>query len=460
MAFAFMKPSRWLLLLVACLSSPSAWAADAPPPPGTTGRRTDAGAVNPAQLRELAAHAEQELRGNILPFWLKNARDRVHGGFHSFIGEDMSVSDAQPRGALLTSRILWTFSAAYRRYHDPEYLEMARWAYRDLLDNFQDKKAGGFFWTIRPDGRPLDAHKQIYGQVFALYGLSEYYRATDEKEALQQAIAVYNLIEKRAHDAEHGGYFDALDRDWRRADGPQGNLLGDAPKSQNSHIHILEGFTNLLRAWPDEGLRQRQRELIELTLTRIIDPRTHHLVLFMKNDWTPIGDEVSYGHDIELSWLLVEAAQVLGDPALLARAKTEALAIAKVTNAEGIDADGGVYMEGNPKGPTNMDKEWWEQAEATVGFLNAYEISGDPRDFAYSRRSWDYIQKYFVDRQKGDWYYMLHRDGTPMLEMTARNGRTFPMAKQNIWKCPYHNSRCCLEVMARVSEHTGADAAH
>ena len=171
-----------------------------------------------------------------------------------------------------------------------------------------------------------------------------------------EAIAIYRLIEKYAHDPKYGGYYDTLDREWKRENGPKDNLLGQAPKSQNSHIHILEGFTNLLRVWPDPGLRQRQRELIELTLTHIIDPRTHHLVLFMKDDWTPIGDDVSYGHDIELSWLLVEAAEVCGDPALLARAKAEALAIAKVTNAEGIDTGRRRVHGGRPQRPDRPEQ--------------------------------------------------------------------------------------------------------
>lgn len=413
--------------------------------------------VAPADLHAYAAAAEKELKDNILPFWLKHARNRENGGFHAFIGEDMVVRDDQPRGALLTTRILWTFSAVYRKYHDPEYLAMAQWAYRDLMEHFLDREHGGLFWTITPAGAPLDAHKQIYGQVFGLYALSEYHRATGEQAALDQAIAIYRLIEKHASDPQHGGYFDALDREWRKEQGSRGNLLGAAPKSQNSHIHILEGFTSLLRVWPDEGLRQRQRELIELTLTKIIDPRTHHLVLFMQADWTPIGDEISYGHDIELSWLLVEAAEVLGDPALVARTRAEAVAIARVTDAQGVDADGGVYNEGNPHGPTNTNKEWWAQAEAAVGFLNAYQISGDPRHFARSRRSWEFIQARLVDRKNGDWHNTLRRDGTPILSYTAPNGRTVPSAKLSLWKCPYHNSRSCLELMERL-EHLASAA--
>jgi mannobiose 2-epimerase len=444
------------LLVAVLLLLPLRLAALAPgvPPPTES---APAGKVDPAEFQLLATNAERELRGNILPFWLKNARDQKHGGFHAFIGEDMSVRNDLPRGALLTCRILWTFSAAYRKYHDPEYLEMARWAYKDLITNFVDKQSGGLFWTIAADGKPLDAHKQIYVQVFGIYGLTEFYRATgeqradDQTSALDTAIAIYRLIEKNATDSKNGGYFDALDREWHRVDGAKGNLLGEAPKSQNSHIHILEGFTNLLRVWPDPGLRRRQRELIELTMKHIIDPHTHHLVLFMQEDWTPIGDEISYGHDIELSWLLVEAAEELGDPVLLARTKEMALAIAQVTNAEGVDRDGGVYNEGNPHGPTNTNKEWWEQAEAAVGFLNAYEISGDPQDFAHSLRSWNFIQENFVDRVHGDWHNTLRRDCTPILSFTTRDGRTFPSAKQNIWKCPYHNSRCCLELIERTN---------
>lgn len=446
-----MSKSSWLLLPL-LLSVALAAAQDVLPPLQVPVNLPARPGVAPAQLQAYAHQAEQELRGNILPFWLKHARDREHGGFHSFIGEDMTVRDDLPRGALLTSRILWTFSAAYRHYQDPEYLEMARWAYRDLMDHFVDPQSGGLFWSVSTDGKPVDAHKQIYGQVFGIYALAEYYRVTHEQPALDEAIAIYRLIQQHAYDPKDGGYFDALNREWQLETSPKGNLLGAAPKSQNSHIHILEGFTNLLRVWPDAGLHQRQHELIELTLTHIIDPKTHHLVLFMQNDWTPIGDEISYGHDIELSWLLVEAAEVLGDPALLARAKTEAVAIADATNAEGIDTDGGVYNEGNPKGPTNTNKEWWEQAEATVGFFSAYQISGDPKYFGYSKRSWDFIQAKFVDRVNGDWHNTLHRDATPILLVTARNGRTFPMAKQNIWKCPYHNSRACLELIERAKE--------
>jgi mannobiose 2-epimerase len=400
------------------------------------------------QLKTLSASAEQEVKGDILPFWMKYTRNAEDQGFYGTITADMTVRKGSSRGALLTSRILWTFSTAYRSYKDPAYLEMARWAYRDLADHFMDKESGGLFWTIKAGGEPLDTRKQIYGQVFGIYALAEYYRATGEKPALDQAIAIYRLVEEHAHDHVNRGYFDALDRKWQRPTLGQHNLLGDAPKSQNSHIHILESYTELLRVWPDPGLLANQKDLIDLTLTRIIDPRTHHLVLFMKDDWTPIGEDISYGHDIELSWLIVEAAAAVADPALIARARQASLDIARVTLAEGVDPDGGVISEGDPKGYTNTNKEWWEQAEAVVGFLNAYQLSGDPRYLAASRHTWDYIQAHFIDRVHGDWYNLLKRDGTPL-----------PLPKVSIWKCPYHSSRSCFEVVERVRELEDAGAA-
>src|SRR5665213_863260 len=398
-------------------------------------------------LSTLASSTEQELKADILPFWMKYTRNPENGGYYGLIKADMTVRKGASRGALLTSRILWTYSAAYRSYHDPAYLEMATYAFRDLMDHFRDTESGGIFWTITADGKPLDSHKQVYGQVFAVYALAEYYRATGDKAALDEAIAIYRLVEEHAHDRRYGGYFDALDRKWGRTGGGQTNLLGDAPKSQNSHIHILESYTELLRVWPDPGLLANQRDLIDVTVRHIIDPRTHHLILFLKDDWTPIGEAVSYGHDIELSWLLVEAANVVGDPALIAQVKPISLDIARVTLAEGVDPDGGVLREGGPRGFTDTDKEWWEQAEAVVGFLNAYQISGDVRYLDASRHSWDYIQARFIDRKYGDWINLVKRDGTP-----------YPLPKVGLWKCPYHSGRSCMEVIGRVRELTGAGA--
>ncbi len=393
----------------------------------------------PAEYRAWRAEIESELRDNILQFWLTYARDPKRGGFHGLVDANLRVVADSPRGALLTCRILWTFSAAARRYGDRDQLEMARYAYRDLLEHFWDSQHGGLYWTITAQGGALDDRKQTYGQAFGIYALAEYHRVTNDPVALERGVEIYRLLERFAFDRTHGGYFDVRAADWTKPSRKLGNPLGSAPKSQNSHIHLLEAFTNLLRVWPDVGLQGRQRELIELLLMRVIDRRTHHLFLLLKDDWTPVSRAVSYGHDIELSWLLVEAADVQSDQTLRDRAVAEALEIARVVLEEGVDADGGVYDAGDARGPTSLRKDWWPQAEAVVGFLNAHCLSGDSQFLAAARDSWRFIKTRMVDRGQGDWHEAVMRDGTVLSR-----------PRISLWKCPYHSSRACLEAMERL----------
>jgi mannobiose 2-epimerase len=388
-----------------------------------------------------AKRVEAELRGNILPFWLKNTRDRERGGFYGQINAPLDIKRDAPRGALLTARVLWTFSAACRRYHDPAYLEMARWAYDDLLAHFWDKEKGGLYWRVSADGAPLDSRKIIYVQAFGIYALAEYHRATNERAPLDRAIELYRLVEKNAHDHEHLGYFEEFTRDWKISrERGRGSAMGSrGQKSQNVHIHILEAYTNLLRAWPDDGLKKNQRELIGVLLTKIFDSASNHLRLFLDEDWTPRSEEWSFGHDIEFSWLLVEAAETLGDEHLIATAKALAVQIARTTKREGVDPDGGVLGEGGPKGLTVTFKEWWPQAEAATGFLNAYQITHQREFLADSEQSWRFIETHLVDRENGEWFMGVSRDG-----------KRKPPVKVSFWKCPYHSSRACMEVLDRL----------
>jgi len=392
-------------------------------------------------LRRYAASAEHELRTDILPFWLAHARDREHGGFYGRVDENLRPDPGAPRGTLLTSRVLWTFSAAARRFPDPAYLDMARWAYRDLMTHGWDPEFGGLFWTVAPDGKPVESLKHVYAQSFGIYGLTEFYRCTHEAAARARAIALYRLIEAKARDRRYGGYFESFNREWTRDDAAQRRILGGkAVKSQNTHIHLLEAYTALFRIWPDPQLHRDLHDLLDLMLTKIIDPATHHLTLYFNEDWSRASDEISFGHDIELSWLIGEAAAEVADPALSERARSVALQMAEVTERQGVDRDGGIFNEANPHGLTDTNKDWWPQAEATVGFLNAYQLSGDARFFYDSRRTWDFVQAKGIDRTHGDWWESVTREGVP------RPNR----AKITLWKCPYHHSRCCLEIMARI----------
>jgi len=409
-------------------------------PVATESKTTSAAGVDPVVRTEFAARAERELRGNILPFWLRYAPDPTGGGFYGTVKDDLTVVKSAPRGSLLTSRILWAFSAAYRRYHDPMYLDMARRAYDELLKRFWDDQNGGLYWTISADGKPHDASKQIYDQVFGIYALSEYHRATADPMALERAIALYRVVEKYGHDPVNGGYYEVFTRDWRRDRPGKSPVNTISTKSQNTHLHVMEAYANLLRVWPDAGLKANQRALLELMLTRIYDAKTHHLRLFMNDDWTPHSEAFSYGHDIEAAWLMTEAANVLGDSEIIAHARRVAVEIAETTLKEGIDRDGGVCNEGGPSGVTDRTKAWWPQAEAVVGFLEAYQISGDKRFFDTALRSWNYIDQHFVDHARGEWFESVSRDGV------ARR-----QPKISLWKCPYHNSRSCHEIIDRMA---------
>jgi len=403
--------------------------------------------VKPDLLLNYADRIESDLRGNVLPFWIDRVVDVAGGAFLGALTNDLVPDHTVERGALLSSRILWTFAAAHRRYRDPAYLAMADLAARDLMRHFRDGEHGGYYWSVNADGTVARDRKQVYGQAFAIYALTAYHSATGRREPLDEAIALHRLIEVRAREPRHGGYLEAFDRRWQPiADMRLSAVDLNEPKSQNTHLHIMEAYTTLLRAWPDAGLRRALHELVELMLARILAPGTGHLGLFFAEDWTPRSDRISYGHDIEAAWLFTEAADAIGDPALTARIRALAVKIADVTLAEGIDADGGVFNEGGPAGLTNTNKEWWPQAEAIVGFLNAYEIGRDERHLAAALHCWDFIERFLIDRHHGEWFRGVTRDGR-LLDNEL---------KVSFWKCPYHNGRTGLEATRRLRAIAGA----
>jgi mannobiose 2-epimerase len=401
--------------------------------------------MSPDVAADYLRRAEVDLRENILPFWTKRVVNPDNGGFYGSLTNDLGVDRAAERGALLTSRILWTFSAAYVRYRDPAYLAMADHAYGDLIQHFHDGTHGGFWWSVSADGAVLRDRKQVYGQAFAVYALAEYHAATGRREPLDEAIAAYRLIEKHAR-SRSGGYLEAFGSAWEPiADMRLSELDMNEPKSQNTHLHVMEAYSRLLIVWPDPGLRSALKEVVGIMLHRIVDPATAHLGLFFADDWTLRSDRISYGHDIEAGWLLTWAAEVLKEPALAARIRPLAIRIADVTLAEGVDADGGIYNQGSPHGLTDTNKEWWNQAEAVVGFLNAYQLSRHERFLDAAFRTWDFIEERLIDRRNGEWFRGVTREGC-LLDNEL---------KVSFWKCPYHNGRTCLEVTRRLQEISG-----
>ena len=393
-------------------------------------------------INTLRKEVTEELEGNILPFWMNKMTDRERGGFYGRIsGEDVLMPD-EPKGAILNARILWTFSAAYRLLKKPEYLAAATRAKRYLLDFFYDKQFGGIYWSVDCEGNPLDTKKQIYALGFAIYGLSEYARATGDEEALEYAIRLFEVIEKYSFDAEKNGYVEALTRDWQPiADMRLSDKDENEKKTMNTHLHILEPYANLYRVWKDGRLKTQLKNLIELFVTKILDTQTYHLNLFFEDDWTNKYHLISYGHDIEASWLIHEAALVLGDETVLKQIEPVIVRIARAAD-EGLNADGSMTNERfSDKGETDRELHWWVQAENVVGHLNLYQHFGDEEALSTALRCWQFIKDKLIDRENGEWYWSRFADGS-----INRNDD-----KAGFWKCPYHNGRMCLEINERFA---------
>lgn len=377
----------------------------------------------------------KELTENILSFWIDKMQDTVNGGFYGQIdGNDVLHRDAN-KGAILNARILWTFSAAYRILGNDEYLKIAQRAYDYIITYFIDKEYGGVYWELDYKGNPVNTKKQTYVQGFVLYGLSEYYRATADEKALRLAKEFFFLIEK-CYDDEFGGYLEAYTREWKPIDDMRlSEKDANEKKTMNTHLHILEPYTNLLRIWKDESLVRAQHRLIKIFTDCILDRETYHLNLFFDEEWHVKSTAISYGHDIEASWLLYEAAEVLGDEKLLQDIKRISLKIADAAQ-EGISADGSMMYE---KEGTHLDAErhWWVQAEAVVGFMYAYQNSKNGNYKEKAMRIWSYIQYWLVDTAHGEWYWSRLEDGT----INRKDD------KAGFWKCPYHNGRMCMEMI-------------
>jgi cellobiose epimerase len=394
--------------------------------------------LNNTDFREQIA---LELTGNILPFWMTYAVDKVHGGFYGALTNSLEIHNEVPRSAILCARILWTYAKAYRMFEKEEYSAMARQAYETLAGVFFDPDHGGLYWSVDITGKPVLDRKHHYAQAFAIYGLSEYYRATKQPESLTMAQTIFQLLEKHAYDPVNGGYTEGSGRKWEAlADMRLSERDLNCRKSMNTMLHILEAYTNLIRVWEDASLRAQHRALLEMFQQHIVDPSTGHFKLFFNDPWKSLLENVSYGHDIEGSWLLFEAARVQDDPALLERVRKTSVQIATAVYQDGLEQDGSLPYEAGPQGLVDGGKSWWVQAEAMVGFYNAYQLSGQERFAKAARQSWDYILNKIVDREHGDWFKRLQRDGTP-------EPSTF---KVGPWECPYHHSRACFEMLDRL----------
>ena len=429
-------------------------------------------------IQILRDEMQDVLQNNILHFWQTKMVDRENGGFYGRIDGHEVLHPEAEKGAILNARILWTFSAAYRVFshlspltpHLQEYLEMAQRAKDYIIEHFIDPEYGGVFWSVDYKGQPLNTRKQFYAIGFAIYGLTEYVRATGDREALEYALQLYDCVEEYAFDREHNGYIEACSREWGKiADMRLSELDANFPKSQNTHLHIIEPYTNLLRCLKELHAKEScdyvpvlgsvlpvdvsvspetimaveasLRNLIDIFTDRILNPETHHLDLFFEMDWTRgAGHLESYGHDIECSWLMHEAALVLGDQKVLRKVEAVVREVAKASE-KGLRPDGSMIHEANlTTGHVDDDLHWWVQAENVVGWFNLWQHFGDEEALERASRCWEYIKTQLIDWENGEWHWSRHPDGS--LNTTDD--------KAGFWKCPYHNGRMCLEIIERT----------
>ena len=409
------------------------------------------------------------LENNILRFWLDQMMDYEHGGFYGRMTHDGELHPEAEKGAILNARILWAFSAAFRVLKHLEYLEAATRAKDYIIEHFIDQEYGGVYWSVDCEGNPLDTKKQFYAIGFMIYGLTEYARATGDREALDYALDLYDCIEEHAFDREHNGYIEACTREWGRIEDMRlSDLDANYPKSQNTHLHIIEPYTNLLRCLkeaqaqescdyvsaigsvlpvgisvPPQTISEVEgalRNLVDIFTEKILNKETNHLDLFFGMDWTRgAGHLESYGHDIECSWLLHEAALVLGDQQVLNKVEPIVQAVAQAS-AKGLRPDGSLIHEANlDTGYVDDDLHWWVQAENVVGWYNIWQHFGDEEALNRAEKCWHYIKKQLIDYEHGEWYWSRHANGL----LNTKDD------KAGFWKCPYHNSRMCLEIIER-----------
>lgn len=391
-------------------------------------------------LNKLGRDLKKELSENILPYWENNVIDTQNGGFVGRITHDNSIDDTASKGLIMNARLLWTYSAIYRRFRRKILKELADRAYSYILSHFFDSTHGGFYWMLDPEGKVQDDRKHLYAQAFTIYAFTEYFMAFKCRTALDVANDLYRLVEVKCSDPKNNGYFEAFSRDWQLHDDARLSEKDiNEPKSMNTHLHLLEAYTNLYRCDKSTDLQVKLRSLIEVLLDHIVADDGTHLVNFLNEDWEPRSNIISFGHDIESVWLLQEASEVIGDKVLNTRVIEVGTIISRAVLQNGLDKSGGLLTEADHSGITNDDKEWWPQAEALVGFLNTYENTGDPAFLDGAVAIWEFVQKFIVDSAHGDWIARVSREGNPFNDDKARD-----------WKCSYHNSRACLEVMHRT----------
>lgn len=386
----------------------------------------------------LVNECKKELTDRIIPFWNK-LRDDENGGFYGFVNNDLQVDKKADKGVILTSRILWFYSAAYMVLEDEVLLDNACHAF-EFLKKCVDRENGGVYWMMTYDGKPADTMKHTYNQAFAVYALSQFYLASKEQAALDLALELFRTIEEKCTDDI--AYLEAMSIDWKIVPNDalsENGLMAD--KTMNTVLHLIEAYTALLKACNNSEsgkVEERLLFLLDVAKNKIFNSEKNCLRVFFDRELNQIGDIHSYGHDIEATWLIDRACEVIGDRRLMADWRFINLRISE--NILDIAFENGAVNNERENDKIDKKRVWWVQAESVVGFVNAFQQGGEKKFIDAAETVFDWIETKQTDRRENsEWWGEVTFDGEPM--------QTVDMV--NPWKCPYHNGRMCIEIINR-----------
>jgi mannobiose 2-epimerase len=408
------------------------------------------------ELKQYRNFFSNELHDDILPYWMQYAVEKEGHGFYGAVDLDGNPVPTANKTSVLNARILWTFSAAAKLDGNPEYAAIADKAYRVVTEDFEDKEYGGYYMELSFGNKVANDIKHTYAQAFVIYALCKYYEFKPLDSVMKKIQALFALLEEKTKDPDHIGYRESFTRDW--------NIYGEnrmadnnEPKSMNTHLHVLEAWGALYRVWKDPIVELRLTEMMELFLDKIIR-KDGHFGIFFDNAFDEVAASkgiCSFGHEIEGSWLLWEAAEILGNEEIMGRMCL--IAIQMVDNIEriAVDKDGGLFLESTRFGShVKTNKHWWQQAETLVGFMNAFQLTGNHKYWETVKLSWHFIDTCLIDHKRGEWFTKLNRLGVPFLVEPADDPSPYYRNDWKIdpWKCPYHNGRAMMEMMSRIDQ--------
>ena len=386
-------------------------------------------------MKEYINEVKSELCGRIIPFW-KGLRDDRLGGYIGQVDFDLTRRPEAERGCILNSRILWFFSEAYMLLGDDSLLDEANHAY-EMLIKMTDPKNGGVYWSLNADGTVFDGTKHTYNQAFAIYALSAYYRASKRRGALDRAYELFDTVETKCFDGR--GYLEAFTADWKPESNEKLSENGvEAGRTMNTLLHVMEGYTGLYESDRSEKVREKLYFIADVFENKIYNREKHRQEVFFDLDYNTLIDLHSFGHDIETSWLMDHTLDVLGDEKLTQRIRPLLLEMAEKT-LEVAFTDHGFCNE-SENGVINTTRIWWVQAEALLGFMNAYKHTHEEKFREAYLSQWRFIRDVLTDKREGsEWFWCTDENGVPAEK---------PIVEP--WKCPYHNGRMCMEIIRRV----------